>query len=160
MFSLGQLIAVGALDEQHVRSELTSASSASGYPARDGERAMLATLDSGLASGKGKPRTPWPPVGHGLSEEEIAAIRDLYGDDPATMEWLLGEAAGPDTNGARPAPTNGKEPPGTTGEPPGTIPRPARTCPSTAAGIPSTSQRSSTATSNQRPRPWNLIHKL
>ncbi|MGH3814161.1 MAG: hypothetical protein ACRDUV_17210 [Pseudonocardiaceae bacterium] len=58
---MGQLIAVGALDEQHVRSELTSASSASGYPARDGERAMLATLDSGLASGKGKPRTPWPP---------------------------------------------------------------------------------------------------
>lgn len=42
-FKLGTLCAVGALDQQMVRTELIRASIASGYPARDGENAMIKT---------------------------------------------------------------------------------------------------------------------
>jgi hypothetical protein len=118
-FALGQLVAVDALDVQRVRDELAAASTDNGYVAKDGIHAMWATLESGLAKGMANPRTPWPPVGYNgeLSEDEIAAVREIYGDDPRTLEWLLGEAA----NMASPAATNGA---GTTGNHPGTTPEP------------------------------------
>lgn len=90
-FALGQLVAVGALDAQRVRVELTAASVANGYVAKDGIHAMHATLESGLSKGMANPRTPWPPVSSGgLSAEEIDAICATYDVGDAFREWLLG----------------------------------------------------------------------
>jgi hypothetical protein len=90
-FALGQLVAVGALDAQHVRNELTAAATDNGYVAKDGIHAMHATLESGLGKGMENPRNPWPPVGDGLTDDEVAAIWEVYSDDPRTLEWLLGD---------------------------------------------------------------------
>jgi hypothetical protein len=92
-FALGQLVARGALDAQHVRDELTAASVANGYVAKDGIPVMHATLESGLGKGMENPRTPWPPVGDKLPDDTIEAICEVYSDarpsDIAFREWLL-----------------------------------------------------------------------
>jgi hypothetical protein len=92
-FALGQLVARGALDAQHVRDELTAASVANGYVAKDGIPVMHATLESGLGKGMENPRTPWPPVGDRLPDDTIEAICEVYSDarpsDIAFGEWLL-----------------------------------------------------------------------
>jgi hypothetical protein len=92
-FALGQLVARGALDAQHVRDELAAASVANGYVAKDGIHAMHATLESGLGRGTENPRTPWPPIGDRLSDDTIEAICEVYSSgspgDIALGEWLL-----------------------------------------------------------------------
>lgn len=115
-FSLGTLVAVGALDRRHVFEELIAASRDSGYPARDGERAMEDTIASGLDKGELNPRTPWPPVGTaGPTEEEIAAIREIYGENSPEMDWLVHDFS---SNGNGAGTT--REPVGTGGNHPGT----------------------------------------
>lgn len=55
-FSLGQLVGAGLVDEDTVRGELISAATSCGLIADDGERPVRATIESGLAAGRQKPR--------------------------------------------------------------------------------------------------------
>lgn len=57
-FSLGTLVAVGALTEAEARHALTAAARAGGHP--DGR--ALPTIQSGLTAGMAHPRNPWPPA--------------------------------------------------------------------------------------------------
>lgn len=55
-FSLGQLVGAGLVDEDTVRGSLLQAAGNCGLIADDGERPVLATIESGLAAGRLKPR--------------------------------------------------------------------------------------------------------
>ncbi|TLX44481.1 ATPase [Xanthobacter autotrophicus] len=55
-FSLGQLVGAGMVDEDTARGSLMSAAASCGLIADDGERATCATIDSGIAAGRLKPR--------------------------------------------------------------------------------------------------------
>ncbi|MFG1359953.1 AAA family ATPase [Xanthobacter pseudotagetidis] len=55
-FSLGQLVGAGLVDEDTVRGSLLQAAASCGLVADDGERPVLATIESGLAAGRLKPR--------------------------------------------------------------------------------------------------------
>lgn len=55
-FSLGQLVGAGLVDEDVVRGELLQAAASCGLIADDGERPVLATIESGLSAGRLKPR--------------------------------------------------------------------------------------------------------
>lgn len=114
--ALGGLVAVGALDRRHVFEELIAASRDSGYAARDGEMAMERAIVSGLDKGELNPRDPWPPVGAaGPTDEEIAAIREIYGENSPMMDWLVHDFS---SNGNGAGTT--REPVGTGGNHPGT----------------------------------------
>lgn len=56
-FCLGQLVAAGALLEADVVAQLVAASATNGHIADDGERAIRATIASGLRAGRAHPRT-------------------------------------------------------------------------------------------------------
>ena len=55
-FSLGQLVASGELDQDAITEALVQAATACGLVADDGERAVRATIRSGLTSGMRQPR--------------------------------------------------------------------------------------------------------
>jgi putative DNA primase/helicase len=57
-FSIGTLVAAGALTEHEARQALAAAARAGGHP--DGR--ALPTIQSGLTAGMAHPRTPWPPT--------------------------------------------------------------------------------------------------
>lgn len=57
-WSMGQLVATGALDRDRVERELLLAATESGYVTDDGERQARATIESGLSAGMRKPRYP------------------------------------------------------------------------------------------------------
>jgi Bifunctional DNA primase/polymerase, N-terminal len=61
-FNLGQLVGGGALDEQDVRDRLFEAAETCRLVADDGAPAALATIDSGIAAGKQKPRSRPQPA--------------------------------------------------------------------------------------------------
>jgi hypothetical protein len=65
-FKLGTLIAAGALDRGHAEAALIEAARVSGLTAEDGERAVMATIESGLGAGAKHPRQlPQPNTAYG-----------------------------------------------------------------------------------------------
>ena len=76
-FSLGQLVAGGELVDADVRAVLIEAARSCGLVDDDGERAVLATIRSGLTAGKREPRSaPKRPDGT-LGEAEELLLADL-----------------------------------------------------------------------------------
>lgn len=57
-FSIGTLVAAGALTDTEARQALLAAARAGGHP--DGR--AIPTITSGLTAGMAHPRTPWPPA--------------------------------------------------------------------------------------------------
>jgi putative DNA primase/helicase len=61
-FSLGQIAAHGALDEEFARAALWHAAEVNGHLSwANGPRTFLKTFASGWKAGMATPRTPWPP---------------------------------------------------------------------------------------------------
>lgn len=108
--NLGELIGCGALDRIRVFEALVAASTAAGYPQRDSWRQMENTIVGGLDKGELNPRDPWPPVGTatGPTEEEIAAIRAIYGENSPEMDWLAGHSSGNGSSAVTSAGTAGE----------------------------------------------------
>ncbi len=84
---LGQLVAGGELVEAEVRDVLRGAAELCGLTADDGERATLATIDSGLAAGKREPRSA---PGREDEAKATAAVEELIATvradpDPAVV---------------------------------------------------------------------------
>ncbi|MFE8962132.1 hypothetical protein [Streptomyces iakyrus] len=77
-FSVGTLVAAGALGEAEAREALLSAARAGNHP----EGRARPSIESGLRSGQQHPRTPWPPASHSAA---AADLRDLLGD--GGIDW-------------------------------------------------------------------------
>lgn len=58
--SVGTMVGAGWIDPESAAQALWDATEANGYRAKDGDRAALTTLQSGLDSGMAKPRDPLP----------------------------------------------------------------------------------------------------
>ncbi|MFH9816175.1 phage/plasmid primase, P4 family [Streptomyces sp. NPDC017230] len=69
-FSLGTLVAAGALTETEARQALLAAARAGGHP--DGR--AIPTIQSGLTAGMAHPRTPWPPAGRARVDDFTGLI--------------------------------------------------------------------------------------
>jgi hypothetical protein len=114
-FNLGKLIGAGALSGPDVEARLYGAASASGLLADDGERAVRATIRSGLDAGMRQPRKIpeprhnmrreqpelWrgdgvPPVGESVQKlKDTTALGFLWHGDPGSQtaeDWLAYEA--------------------------------------------------------------------
>lgn len=85
-FSVGTLVAAGAISEDEARQTLLAAARAGNHP----EGRAAATIDSGLTAGMAHPRTPWPPAARPSSWPTSA--NDFTGliapeDSPGPTTW-------------------------------------------------------------------------
>jgi RecA-family ATPase len=83
-FSLFQLVAMGALDENEVRGRLYAAAEACGLVADDGAESVLATIKSGAKGGRENPRQA-PDYGDEHADEHEGEPRRK---DPAPLPWI------------------------------------------------------------------------
>ncbi|WP_328846079.1 hypothetical protein [Streptomyces sp. NBC_00258] len=81
-FSVGQLVAVRAIDEDEARDRLFAAGAAGNHP----EGRTREAITSGLNAGMRQPRSPWPPVSstpQGHSRADYEALIAPTDPDPA-----------------------------------------------------------------------------
>ncbi|MET8134662.1 AAA family ATPase [Streptomyces sp. NPDC005251] len=77
-FNVGQLVAVGAVEETAARERLLAAGRAGNHP----EGRTVQAVTSGLTDGMRKPRSPWPPTlsapqGHSRADYEALIASDV-----------------------------------------------------------------------------------
>jgi RecA-family ATPase len=90
-FKLGQLVGGGELSESEAKDTLYETSVANGYVEKDGRRAALASINSGLRAGEQKPRSAPEREGRDGKQETgplpLICAAELHGKPIVDQQW-------------------------------------------------------------------------